>query len=120
LAAQGLLNHLIEPLPDNLEVVSELKAPALNSDNSQGKELSSCSLLLSFGQACFPSHLSLTLIYPAVGVMPFVREEKQLTQKKPGRCATNYSGKIRRVADYPVGEHILNLLAVILGLLLMR
>jgi hypothetical protein len=50
--------------------------------------------------------------------MPFVREEQQLAQEQPNGRATNDSREIRRVANDPIGEHVFDLLPMILCSLL--
>jgi len=91
LAAEGLLNHLVEPLPQNLEVVGVLPPAPHDGDNPKAQELSSGCLLLPFGQPRLLSHLRLTLIHPAVSVCAFVCEEEELAEEQADGCAANDS-----------------------------
>jgi hypothetical protein len=116
-----LLDNLIEPLPDHLEVIGVLPAAPYDSYDPKGKQLSPRCLLFLFGKASlFPISASLlyTFIYPAVRVCAFVREKEQLVQVEANSGATNYSGEIRGIPDNPVREYVFDLLPVGMCLLL--
>src|ERR687895_2706558 len=64
--------HLIELLPENLEVVGVFPASPHDGNDPPGQKLSPCCLLFPLGEACFLAHLSLTLIDPPLRICAFV------------------------------------------------